>query len=541
MEYVKQKKSPIFIALIQWFITTVFQVDRLFFTYEYENKYFLGTKFLYLIFLLVSWCFIFEAVKKIKAGDQNWKRGFFVFKVYLFITMFFLLILWPGTWAWDDVFTLNGLSQYNQWYSWQHIITGAYQDVLLQILPFPGGIILLQNVLISLCVAFTVTRLEAIFGIGMMKNEVLDTIVKLLPFLLPPVLSYQFSGYRIGFYVYIELVMLVMMIGIQNDQDEWDIRYLILFCVLCVVVSVWRTESFFYIPCAFLLVLSAPKSVISNKKKILCILLLIIGIQGINKFQNSELENADYEVISLMRPCVELVRAADCTEDADVLREIDRVVSLEVIHNNPVMNGEGLYWSTDVVKESYSDEDYKAFLKAIVKLSIKYPKVVFAERWNIFIHGSGVTGGSVTNIGSASSLFDAGNDNSAAQIVQSKEWIANSPVFKTARKTVINALGKKKKKSDGSYISVLQRLVWNAIIPELILMYAWFKLLIEKKWHWLGICTAVLIRIPVVILTQPAHWFMYMLSFYFLGYIFLIYRILVFWSIHKKEIGFRTG
>lgn len=536
MKYIKEKKIPILIALIQWFITTVLQVDRLFFIYDYETKYFLITKFLYFVFLLVIWCFIAETATRIKTDDERWKRGFFIFKVYLSVVICLLLVLWPGTWAWDDIWTLNRISHYSEWSSWQHIITGVYQDVLLQILPFPGGIILLQNIIISVCVAFVITKLEDIFGISILKNRALDIIVKLLPFLLPPVLCYQFSGYRIGLYVYIELVMLVILIGIQNDEKEWNIGYLILFCVLCTVVAVWRTESLFYTPCAILLFSFANKQVIPNRKKLLCIVILIISIQVVNKLQNDELGNANYKVISLLRPCAELVRAADYIEDADMLEDIDKVASLEIIHNNPAMNGENLYFNTDVVRDGYTDEDYSLFVKAIVKLSIKYPEVVIVERWNVFINGSGINGSSVTNVGSASVLFEAENENTAAKLFQSMDWIANKPVFKTARKAFINVLGMRIRKNDGSHMCVFQRLIWNSIIPELILLYAWFKLLIRKKWCWFGICTAVLIKIPVVILTQPAHWFMYMLSFYFLGYTFLIYGILAFWNVHNKKL-----
>lgn len=532
MNIIKERRIPILIASIQWFTTTVMQVDRLFFTYDNETNWLLATKFLYLIFLLVAWCFAFTAIKKIRTGDENWKRGFWVFGVYLAVMMCFLLILWPGTWAWDDLATLNHISTYNGWDPWQHTITGAYQDVLLQILPFPGGIILLQNVIISVCVAFVVTKLELIFEIGRFKNKCLDIIIKISPFLLPPVIMYQFSGYRIGLYVHIELVMLVMLIGAWKDKTEWSLSHLILFCFLCVMTAVWRTESFFYIPCACLLVVFVKKHVIPNRKKIICITSLIIGFLGVTKFQNWALGNGNYEVISLLRPCVELVRVADYEEDAELLTGINRVADLEVIHNNPTMNGESLYWGTDIVKTGYTDEDYDAFLKATVKLSLKYPKVVILERLNMFIRGSGISGLAVTNVGNTAALFDENNGNKWANTTQEKGWFANTPVFKNIRKQFIYLLGMKK--PDGSGNTILQRLVWNSLIPLTVLIYVWFKLLIKRRWYLFGICTAVLIRVPIVILTEPSSWMMYVMSFYFLGYVYLIYKILVFWSEYKK-------
>ena len=42
--------------------------------------------------------------------------------------------------------------------------------------------------------------------------------------------------------------------------------------------------------------------------------------------------------------------------------------------------------------------------------------------------------------------------------------------------------------------------------------------------------TSVIIRIPLVVLTQPSNWFMYFLSFYLLGYIVVVYEIWIYFS-----------
>ncbi|WWR19204.1 hypothetical protein V1226_22550 [Lachnospiraceae bacterium JLR.KK009] len=530
MDYLKRNRIPILIASVQWFITTILQIDRLFFSYDGESKYLLATKALYFCFLVIIWCFGFDAYKKIKSGDGNYIRGFYIFRVYFAVVVVLMLVLWPGTWAWDDLWTLFYIAGYGEWRPWQHILTGAYQDVLLQILPFPGGIILLQNIIISICVAFGVTKLETIFGIGRWKNKFADAVVKILPFLLPPVLMYQFSGYRIGLYVYLEFVMLVMLMGAIKDKEEWSKAYLSLFCILCIIVSTWRTESLFYIPCACILLWFINKKVIPNPRKIFCILMIVIGFFGIDKAQKQALGNANYEIVSLMPPCVELVRNADSLEDAEQLADIDKVVDLEMVRNNPSQSGEALYWVPDVVRTGYTDKDYRGFLKAIVKLSFKYPKVVFRERWNVFIKGTGISelGVYATNVRGTAALFDETNESRAVVLTQDKGWIANSPVFKNIRKCFIYLLGMEK--MDGSGSGVWKRLIWNAFIPLVILVYGWFKLLIKRKWYLWGICTAVLIRVPVVILTAPTSMIMYFLSFYFLGYVCLVYMLLTGWS-----------
>lgn len=525
---VYRNRVPLICAFIQWCVTVLLQVDRAFFIYEYKTKYYLVVKFLYLILLMVTWCFGFHAYRKIKEQNADYQRGLQVFLTYLTIMLGLLLILWPGTWSWDDINTLDGIREYRSFFEWQNIVTGIYQDVMLQILPFPGGLILLQNVIISLCVAFCVTKLEKAFSIKRLKNRLLDILLKLLPFFLPPVLMYQFSGYRMGLYVYLELTMLVMLICAATDESQWSWSYTALFCFLTVIVSVWRTESFLYIPCAAVLLLFVKKTTLNRKKKCVCVLLSVFGFLAANRLQNDALGDSNYQVASLMRPCTELVRAADWEEDAAELAAIDRVTDLAVIRDNPTANGEELFWNTGCVRntnddpaDDYTEEDYSNFLKAFIKLSLKYPGVVIAERWNVFVAGSGITGKTISNVSSAT-LFDEDDPNTAGQRFQASGYLVNMPAFPRLRKIAINLLSGRN--ADGSENGVLQRLLWNAIIPMLALLFAWVNLLLKKKWYLWLVCSAVVVKIPLIVLTQPASWLMYLLSLYFLGYVYIVYK-----------------
>lgn len=537
-KYIFENRFPIGGAVAQWLVTTMLQVDRAFFSYDYETKYFLIVKGLCFAFLLLVWLFAFNVEKKTKSGDQTYRRGVQIFTLYFSLMMVFLLILWPGTWSWDDLWTLDAIRGYWSFQPWQHIITGVYQDIMLQILPFPGGIIFLQNVIVSVCVAFVVTKLEESFNIGRLKSGIVDILLKILPFLLPPVLFYQFSGYRMGLYVYLELTMLVMMICMVKERQAWRWSYTLLLVFLTVICSTWRTESFVYMPCFCVLILKRNKNIISSLKKSVCIVLVILGFIGMNKWQNAELGNSNYQIISLMRPGVELVRAANDEEDVEELAVMDKVTDLQVIRNNPSYNGETLYWSTDCVRnlndnpdDDYTSDDYKNYVKAFIKLSLKYPRVVLAERAKLFIQGSGITGQTVAYVDYAANLFEENSGNAAAEATLKKGWLANTPVVKHFRKYVIYALGGRK--TDGATVDIIYRLVWNAIMPIIVLMYAWIKLLIQKKWDLWIISTAVITRIPIVILTQPAGWFMYLLSFYFLGYVYLDYKMWIHFSLKK--------
>ena len=325
-----------------------------------------------------------------------------------------------------------------------------------------------------------------------------------------------------GLYVYLELVVLVMLVGMKKDAQEWKMAYLVLFCVLCSIVAVWRTESFFYFVLACVMVLCGSKNVLSRKKKGAAILILFLSFFTLNQVHNAQLGNANYKIISLLNPCAELVRHADQDTDAKALQAIDKVVDWQMFCSEPSMPGTG--WGTDIIRNGYTDEEYGAFQKAIVTLSLKYPQVVFMERFKIFGKALGMTEWSKTNVEDSAVLYDGTQENLPAQAVFAKGWIADKPVFRRIRKHTIYLLGIKK--MDGSNSGILQRLVWNAVIPLLVLLYGWFEMLFRKKWFLFVIGTAVLVRVPIVFLTEPSGWIMYMLSFYLLGYVFLVYRLL---------------
>lgn len=518
------KLLPVIIAVIQWSVTTILHIDRLYFKYENINKVYIAVKIGYLFLLVFTWIWLFNAIREIKEGNPKYKRGFQVFLFYLIVMSVCTVVLWPGTWSWDDIGCLNVLQWYSDFVAWQHILTGIYMDILLQILPFPGGFIILQNIIVAICVAFVVTNLENYYDIKKIKNKYVDIFIKTLPFYLPPILMYQFSGYRMGLYIYIELVMLVMIIGIKKSEDTWDWKKIILFSCLTVIAATWRTEAFLYIGGIGGLILLTSKFRISLRKKICCIAILFCGFYCVNTLQNISLNNENYKIMSVICPCTEVVRAADRQEDSQLLDTINKVVDLETIYNNPDLNGENLYWNSNVIRKNYTEKEYKKFIKAFVKLSMKYPKVVIKERWNVFVHTSGIEGDTFTNVSMADTLFDNNDNNETAKVMFESKFLANKPISRALRKAFINILGCRD--MSGVPILWIQKVIWNAIIPIVILILGWVRLCIAREWYLWFILSLVLIKLPIIILTEPASWFMYVLSFYMIGYVYLLYTIL---------------
>lgn len=533
----EKNKWPLMIAVIHFWITTVLQTDRLFFCYKEESCIILGIKVLYLIFLVCMWSFLFYVKEQYADGNQNIIRGVLIFKLYTVIIILpSLLILWPGTWAWDDLWELNAIQWFDTLFPIQHILTSTYHYILLETLPFPGGIILLQNIIISICIATIIVKLENSFHLVCLKNTYLDIFVKLLPFLLPPVMFYQFSGYRIGFYVYLEFLMLVILFCESNNGREWSKQYMLFFSAVCILVSTWRTESIFYMPFSCLALLRIQKDFLPIKKKVMCILLIVIGFFSVNTLQSYFMGNQSYTLVSLMRPCAELVRIANENGDDTLLNKIDKVIDTELICENAFVNGEELYFNYGVIRTDYSEEDYSGFISSFLKLAIKYPDVVISERTDLFIKGSGMTGDSVTNIFNSATLFDDEIER-RPETMMNQNWVASTPVFEKIRKTYINFLGMNWGENN-HFSLVLKKIIWNTLIPLVILLCVWGIFLFMRKWYFLLVYTPVILKIPIILMTQPSGWFMYQLSFYLLGYAFLVYVVLIILSNGNKIDAF---
>lgn len=519
MEKMCKKWLPYMFAVAQWCLTLYIRIDKLFFDYNQITKEIIVVKILYLFVLILLWNTVFKVCEEIKNKNIRYIRGIHFFLIYLGILMIFVVVLWPGTWSWDDANCIIG-EHYYSWNPWQHIITAIYHEILLQILPFPGGIILLQNIIIASIVSYVIVILERDYNVKVISNKFLDYFIKLLPFFMPPVLMYQFSGYRMGIYIYIELFMLIMLIQIVDGKiSNW--KSLILFSAIVGIIATWRTESLFYIPFIGIAILIFNKKKFTLEKKIGCLCLMVLVFGGISKVQNHMLVNKSYNIVSIMRPCAELVRGANKEKDKDLLNDISKVLDLDVIYENDD-SGEKLFWGTNVVKKNYSDNEYRDFLKAFIKLSFEYPQTVIKERWNLFIVASGITGQTTTNIDYSYHFFDDNNNNTSSQNMIEQNWLLNKPLSVNLRKHLIHILGLQ----IGDKVLFMKLVIWNAIIPLGVLLVTWIVTLSKKKWKEWWILTAILIRVPVVILSQPSGWIMYYLSFYLLGYVVLVYGLL---------------
>ena len=543
---VKNFKIPIIIACLQWGILLAINADSAFFIYirnaqgNVEASSVLlrwVTQLLAFVLLCVIWSSVWFLTAKLRAGDRAYKRWFRFFGIYFGIQMLLMLILWPGTWAWDDIMTLEFSVRCYGIFAWQHVFTSIFQMVALHIFPFPAGIIIIQQLLIAVCVATSLFWMEQSLGLKRLKNGALDIAIKLFPFLMPPVLMYQFSGYRNGPLVYLELLLVVLLLKEIKERKQRciSIWYYVFLVSLLAVVAEWRSENIIYIAigvCVFAL-----RNYKKTYYKISIVVLALALFMAAHQVQKYIMGEDDmYAIASTMRPAVELLRRADSQKDEQEIADMSEVVDKNYVDNHPGMHGELVFGEAGIRDKHISHQAYQKYMKGLTNLVIKYPGVFLHERVSLFLAAMGIKGDGLqmTNVQHTVHLMDTSYANTHLDFMRNSGWLMVKPFAPELRKSLILALGQQT--YDGKE-SPLFYVFWNGLIPIGFLIVALFYGLRKKNRLLFGLVAVLLIKMFAVILAEPSSWIMYYLSQYMAGYVILSYWMIMILSRTRIQKG----
>ena len=165
-----------------------------------------------------------------------------------------------------------------------------------------------------------------------------------MPFFLPPVISYQYSGYRLGLYVFLEAALLTLLVTSAYEKEKWSNFKLGISILLTAILANWRTESVFYFPLLLFFLYRQKKEALPLVKKVCAYLGVTILFFGIFSYQKHELKNSNYEIVSSLRLLAEILKVVDRQKYKEELKQIDKVIKVDVAYANPKSNGEELYW-----------------------------------------------------------------------------------------------------------------------------------------------------------------------------------------------------
>ena len=102
----KESVNSLKIAFCLWLVMNISGIQKLFFLSEGDKTVIAICKILHIAFLYL----IINNIKRI-ITDKD-KRELIYTLLYVIILSIFLLLVWPGTWSWDDVVIVSGISKY---------------------------------------------------------------------------------------------------------------------------------------------------------------------------------------------------------------------------------------------------------------------------------------------------------------------------------------------------------------------------------------------------------------------------------------------
>lgn len=503
-------KKVFYVTFVLWTILHITGISNFYFS-GCDNLKIILFKILHLIFLYFLNFSLFNLYKKrkTKEGKIKW-RGFIICFAILFI---FLLITWPGVWCYDDVDILNG-AYHLSLTAWQHFFSGLFYIMSLQTIPIPSGVIIIQLLINAIIMGSILSKIISIYGD---KHKKLIFISLVCIFLFPPVLLYQLSGFRMGIYPFFELYLVIELLLIYKENKKLQLIDLIKLCFFIIIVSCWRTEGIYYCILSFALLFIFCRNKINNKQLIISFFIVLISSFGIMKFNNYLIGNDSYSLTATINPVSSLVKVAK-KSDKEELKAIDKVLNIDYILEHPEMNGENYFWSGKVVKK-FSSKDHSEYLKAYMKLSLKYPGEIIKSMWDIFYRGGSGSGKdnkqtTYNMLPGTVHIFDKTYSGNKEWNSLAEKW--KNPISESARNNVALFLGGI---DINKNVNIIHNIFWSYLIPIVLLFVVCIIKLIKKEWFKLLLTLTVMARVPLLFITSPAPYFMYYLSTYLCAYV----------------------
>ena len=150
-------------AFVIWTILNITGISNIYIVNDLNFKAAIG-KVLHLFFLYVLFLKTYNIFSEKKS--ENGKKRLKYFVLCFSILLFFLIIVWPGTWSWDDIIILQNISHLD-FTPWQHFFSGLFYLLCLETIPIPAGVILIQVLIISVifiapCLLFLISQISLI-------------------------------------------------------------------------------------------------------------------------------------------------------------------------------------------------------------------------------------------------------------------------------------------------------------------------------------------------------------------------------------------
>jgi len=461
-------KKVFLFTFVIWLIIHVSGIPNLYFITETTITSII-VKILHLVFLYI----IFKKIYSLYVNRKNpkVKNEILTSAIYFIILFFILLWVWPGTWSNDDIGILKNAENYNLT-PWHHFFSGLFHSLCLQTIPIPAGVIIIQILITSLIGGYCLSNIAELFGKTDKQKTIIKVVLGIITF-FPPLIMYILSGFRMGMYSYLELLLIVKMLILFKENRKVDFYELLKISFLTIIISCWRTEGIYYPFFILILYLILGKKVISRKLAIISFVLIMIINVSIGKINNLMIGNNDYSIAATMEGLTSVVEASDDELDKKELETINKIVDIEFIKNNPDIRSEDVF-KTVGIGQKYTDEEYADYLMAYFRLALKHPGAAIKNMWKMLLEaGSGFGENSIqTTNNMVYNYWSMAQDLFKPRTIANDGWInINSnfkgPISAELRNNVIFFL-------NGTYengkLTIIHNIFWNLFIPFTLIL-----------------------------------------------------------------------
>lgn len=518
------------ISIIHFLLSFVY--DRIFFNYNSFNKTAIIVNLLFLFLLNVMWYKIIYIIR----NRMEYKPKIIVFVTYFIFMMIMLLLTFPGVWRADEP-TMLSMAQNYELGGWQHIFSSIYYMIALKFIPVPFGIVIVQCIVISSIISYVINDILEKQEKGIRK--IIYYIILILPFLLLPVIDHNLYTLRLVLYSYSMILALYLTIKYYEKNEKLTLLQVVKLALLFFLLSTWRTEGIYnilvYIIIAFVF---AKKDIMKKIVAIisaLAIIVMVLIVKQVNLHHGGE--DKSYNIIATIEQMTPLTIKAVEDNDKESLEKINKVLNVDVVLANKGQKGIRVYYATEgkSIRNIYTEEEYKEYMKTYCKLIIKYPTVFLNERINEYMETNGLIPNKENN------SYDTTNpviENSMLNY-HNRRLKGSFLINLNLRKTVIRAL---ECRSQGNYMitnKITYPVFWNTIPPTIVILITAIVLLFKKKIFKAIVLGSVLIKTALTFLTAPDSFFMYYFAEYLIGYLLLAYFIVKL-CMKIKDNGLKT-
>ncbi len=434
------------------------------------------------------------------------------------------ILLYPGTWSWDDVLILEMAENY-ELNPWQHVITSIFYILCLETIPIAGGVPLVQIMIASFIAGYIPVTVSEIVPV---KRKWVVEVLVLLSTLSPPLLTHLYSGFRMGICCYLETLLCVLLI--YYAKEGISRKALCGISALTVLVSAWRTENGYYvILLSILLVYRFWKAgKVRRIEGLIAVALCGTLVILINRYNTYRVGTDDYLLYSTLFPMQCLIVKDELTKEEEVA--VDRVIDVDVIRKYPDYNP--LYLCTfddGALRKGYTKEDLNGYLSAYIHSAIKHPVTVLRMMWHMFCRSAGVVcedgktlqrTPALNSVGSAYDIYKPDTASSFDITFLNVDVPLKYPIDEGLRIAVIRFL---QCVDDQDRCTAPYFLFWNVLFSFIFAIISLIFSLRNKDLMAVFIILSLFGRAAVVFASAEAPYIMYYLSIYLIADVMFIY------------------